>query len=170
MQAPKEAPPDMQLKDKFLVQSTVVPYGTTEEDIVPSFFSKENGRYIQENKLRVILVSPPHSPALEPINGALMQEPANEIPDSAVTCIPIDGVSQQEPATEVPILRNISISDNVSVKQDPVQEITMSKDISIPNEQALSDVAEITPSHVGKDIDDLKLKLNNIEAKLNEVS
>lgn len=39
MQAPKEAPPDMQLKDKFLVQSTVVPYGTTEEDIMPSFVS-----------------------------------------------------------------------------------------------------------------------------------
>lgn len=168
MQAPKEAPPDMQLKDKFLVQSTVVPYGTTDEDIVPSFFSKENGRYIQENKLRVVLVSPPHSPALEPINVALRQEPANEIPDSAVTCIPIDGVSQQEPANEVPILRNISISDNVSVKQEPVQEITISKDTSIPNEQALSGVAEITPSHVGKDIDDLKLKLNNIEVKLNE--
>lgn len=111
-------------------------------------FSKEDGRYIQENKLRVVLVSPPHSPALEPINGALRQEPANEIPDSAVTCIPIDGVSQQEPANEVPILRNISISDNVSVKQEPVQEITISKDTSIPNEQALSGVAEITPSHV----------------------
>jgi hypothetical protein len=33
MQAQRVAPPDMQCKDKFLIQSTVVPYGTTEEDI-----------------------------------------------------------------------------------------------------------------------------------------
>lgn len=33
MQAQRVAPPDMQCKDKFLIQSTVVRYGTTEEDI-----------------------------------------------------------------------------------------------------------------------------------------
>lgn len=33
MQAQRVAPPDMQCKDKFLIQSTVVPFGTTEEDI-----------------------------------------------------------------------------------------------------------------------------------------
>lgn len=33
MQAQRVAPPDMQCKDKFLIQSTVVPYGTTETDI-----------------------------------------------------------------------------------------------------------------------------------------
>lgn len=39
MQGQKTAPPDMQLKDKFLVQATVVPFGTTEEDIIPEFVS-----------------------------------------------------------------------------------------------------------------------------------
>ncbi|OAY82068.1 Vesicle-associated protein 1-3 [Ananas comosus] len=53
MQAQRTAPPDMQLKDKFLVQCTVVPYGSKDEDIVPAFFSKETGRYIEESKLRV---------------------------------------------------------------------------------------------------------------------
>ena len=33
MQAQRVAPPDFQCKDKFLIQSTVVPVGTTEEDI-----------------------------------------------------------------------------------------------------------------------------------------
>lgn len=33
MQAQGVAPPDMQCKDKFLVQSTVVPFGTSEEKI-----------------------------------------------------------------------------------------------------------------------------------------
>lgn len=35
MQAQKSAPSDMQCKDKFLIQCTVVPFGTTEEEITP---------------------------------------------------------------------------------------------------------------------------------------
>uniref|UniRef100_A0A0E0HDL1 MSP domain-containing protein n=1 Tax=Oryza nivara TaxID=4536 RepID=A0A0E0HDL1_ORYNI len=57
MQAQMIAPPDLQIRDKFLVQTTVVPFGTADEDIAPAFFSKEVGRYIEENKLRVVLVS-----------------------------------------------------------------------------------------------------------------
>ncbi|XP_077218135.1 vesicle-associated protein 3-1-like isoform X2 [Tasmannia lanceolata] len=78
MQAQKTAPPDKQLKDKFLIQCTVVPFGSTMEDVTSNLFTKENGRYIEENKLRVVLVSPPHSPVLLPINGAMKQEPAYE--------------------------------------------------------------------------------------------
>lgn len=33
MQAQRTAPPDMNCKDKFLILSTVVPFGTTEDDI-----------------------------------------------------------------------------------------------------------------------------------------
>lgn len=78
MQAQAVAPPDMVCKDKFLIQSTVVPVGTTDEDITASMFAKDDGRYIQENKLRVILISPPNSPVLSPINGVLKQGPAYE--------------------------------------------------------------------------------------------
>lgn len=35
MQAHRSLPPDMSCKDKFLIQSTVVPAGTTDEDITP---------------------------------------------------------------------------------------------------------------------------------------
>jgi len=35
MQAQKEAPPDMQCKDKFLLQSVVVEDGATVKDITP---------------------------------------------------------------------------------------------------------------------------------------
>ena len=31
--------------------------------------------------MRVVLVSPPHSPVLQPLNGALKQEPVYEAPD-----------------------------------------------------------------------------------------
>ncbi|KAH7571977.1 hypothetical protein JRO89_XS04G0178200 [Xanthoceras sorbifolium] len=78
MQSQGVAPPDMVCKDKFLIQSTVVPAGTTDEDIEPSMFSKDKGKYMQENKLRVILISPPNSPVLSPINGALNQGPVHE--------------------------------------------------------------------------------------------
>ncbi|KAL6839891.1 hypothetical protein ACP4OV_029701 [Aristida adscensionis] len=80
MQALRTAPPDMQLKDKFLVQTTVVPYGTKDEDLIPAFFSKETGRYIEESKLRVVLVSATNPLEEQPINGFHNTEPAVEVP------------------------------------------------------------------------------------------
>nr|UUA80798.1 vesicle-associated protein 2-2-like protein [Reaumuria trigyna] len=71
MQAQKSAPPDMICKDKFLIQSTVVPVGTMEEDVTSNMFSKEDGRYIEENKLKVTLVAPSPSHDLSPLNGKL---------------------------------------------------------------------------------------------------
>jgi hypothetical protein len=41
MQALKNASPDLQIKDKFLVQTTIVPFGTADEDIVPAFVSMQ---------------------------------------------------------------------------------------------------------------------------------
>lgn len=75
MQAHRVDPPDMQCKDKFLIQSTIVPFGTTVENITANIFTKEKGGYIEENKLKVVLVSPSPSPVLVPINGSLKQEP-----------------------------------------------------------------------------------------------
>ncbi|CAN6469259.1 unnamed protein product [Victoria cruziana] len=75
MQAQRAAPPDMHCKDKFLVQSTVVPEGTTMDQITSNLFSKENGIIVDEKKLKVSLVSPPHSPVLQPISGVTNQEP-----------------------------------------------------------------------------------------------
>ena len=39
MQAQRAAPPDMLCRDKFLIQSTIVPSGMTEEDITASMVS-----------------------------------------------------------------------------------------------------------------------------------
>jgi hypothetical protein len=70
MQKEKTAPPNLQIKDKFLVQTTVVPLCTADGDIVPAFFSKEAGRYIQENKMRVVLVSATELQLEQTIAGA----------------------------------------------------------------------------------------------------
>ncbi|OIT07254.1 PREDICTED: vesicle-associated protein 1-2 [Nicotiana attenuata] len=66
MQAQKEAPPDMQCKDKFLLQSVVAGPGTTPTDITPEMFNKESGNHVDECKLRVAYVPPqPPSPVRE---------------------------------------------------------------------------------------------------------
>jgi hypothetical protein len=39
MQAQKTAPPDLQIKDKFLVQITTIPAGITDEGTIPAFVS-----------------------------------------------------------------------------------------------------------------------------------
>ncbi|TKY63670.1 Vesicle-associated protein 1-2 [Spatholobus suberectus] len=63
MQAQKEAPPDMQCKDKFLLQSVVASPGATTKDITPEMFNKESGHDVEECKLRVVYVAPPRPPS-----------------------------------------------------------------------------------------------------------
>lgn len=66
MQAPKEAPVDLQCKDKFLLQSVVVPDGVTTRDITPEMFNKEDGKVLEEFKLRVVYIpANPPSPVPE---------------------------------------------------------------------------------------------------------
>ncbi|KAH9683247.1 Vesicle-associated protein 2-2 [Citrus sinensis] len=78
MQAQRVAPPDLQCKDKFLIQGIVVPFGTSDEDITSDMFAKDSGKYVEEKKLRVILMSPPQSPVLLPRNGELKQDSSPE--------------------------------------------------------------------------------------------
>eukprot|EP00249_Psilotum_nudum_P004295 c17825_g1_i1 orf=295-1020(+) len=62
MQAQREMPPDMQCKDKFLVQSVVAPDGATANNISLEMFNKEGGKEVFEVKLRVVYISPPQPP------------------------------------------------------------------------------------------------------------
>ncbi|KAK9148165.1 hypothetical protein Scep_006922 [Stephania cephalantha] len=66
MQAQREAPPDMQCKDKFLLQSAVASPGATTKDITPEMFNKESGNLVEECKLKVVYVSPPQPPSPVP--------------------------------------------------------------------------------------------------------
>lgn len=42
--------------------------------------AKDSGKYIEEKKLRLVLISPPNSPVLLPANGMLKQDPCYETP------------------------------------------------------------------------------------------
>ncbi|KAL5230236.1 hypothetical protein ABZP36_029012 [Zizania latifolia] len=66
MQAQREAPPDMQCKDKFLVQSVIAPSGVTVKDVTGDMFTKESGNNVEEVKLRVTYVAPPQPPSPVP--------------------------------------------------------------------------------------------------------
>ncbi|KAL0923299.1 hypothetical protein M5K25_007350 [Dendrobium thyrsiflorum] len=58
LQAQKEYPPDMQCKDKFLLQSTKVPPTIEFDEIPPDTFIKDEEKVIEECKLRVVYVTP----------------------------------------------------------------------------------------------------------------
>ncbi|KDP39940.1 hypothetical protein JCGZ_03471 [Jatropha curcas] len=59
LQAQHEYPPDMQCKDKFLLQSTTVPPHTDVDELPAETFNKDNsGKIIEECKLRVVYAAP----------------------------------------------------------------------------------------------------------------
>ncbi|KAM4085549.1 hypothetical protein ACJW30_10G036100 [Castanea mollissima] len=58
LQAQREYPPDMQCKDKFLLQSTIVPPNIDVDDLPQDCFNKDSGKAIEECKLRVVYISP----------------------------------------------------------------------------------------------------------------
>lgn len=57
LQAQREYPPDMQCKDKFLLQSTRVPPNTDVDELPPDMFNKEAGKMIEELKLKVVYMA-----------------------------------------------------------------------------------------------------------------
>lgn len=57
LQAQLEYPPDMQCKDKFLLQSTPVPANTDTEEVPQTTFSKEPGKQLEECKLKVCYIA-----------------------------------------------------------------------------------------------------------------
>ncbi|KAJ8451064.1 hypothetical protein Cgig2_026873 [Carnegiea gigantea] len=58
LQAQREYPTDMQCRDKFLLQSTIVTPHSEVDDLPQDTFTKESGRVIEECKLRVVYVFP----------------------------------------------------------------------------------------------------------------
>lgn len=66
MQPQLELPPDMECKDKFLVQSVITNPGSTPKDINPDMFNRSGGNHVEECKLKVIYVSPPRKPSPVP--------------------------------------------------------------------------------------------------------
>ncbi|KAH0470960.1 hypothetical protein IEQ34_000683 [Dendrobium chrysotoxum] len=154
MQAQRTAPPDMQVKDKFLVQSTIVPFGSTDEDITSTFFSKESGSLIEECKLKVVLVSPPHSPVLQPFNGTSKQEAADASPRLKPA-----SVLKESPMVKEASSLNDEFSDDKNFNPSPAKEVEDLKSKITILESKLSEA---------ENVEDLKSKINTLHSKLSE--
>ncbi|KAL9262347.1 Vesicle-associated protein 1-1-like protein [Drosera capensis] len=87
MQAQKEAPPDMQCKDKFLLQSVRAPTGATSKDITADMFNKEVG-HVEECKLRVVYVSPRQPPSPVPEGSEEGGSPRGSVSDNGYSSGP----------------------------------------------------------------------------------
>ncbi|XP_020548271.1 vesicle-associated protein 2-2 isoform X2 [Sesamum indicum] len=134
MQAQKSAPSEMLCKDKFLIQSTVVPFGTTEEEITPVMFVREGEKYIEETKLRVVLTSASNSP-VSPVDGAPKQEASYDEalspkePNSPVL-LPVNGLSKQERSCEVPIPED-KLHNRQLMKEEANKNVTNMEESSL---------------------------------------
>ncbi|OIV94063.1 hypothetical protein TanjilG_05443 [Lupinus angustifolius] len=84
MQAQKEAPPDMQCKDKFLLQSVKTNDGASPKDISADMFNKEAGHVVEECKLRVVYVSPPQPPSPVPEGSEEGSSPRGSISENGI--------------------------------------------------------------------------------------
>ncbi|XP_002528929.2 vesicle-associated protein 1-2 [Ricinus communis] len=82
MQAQKEAPPDLQCKDKFLLQSVKTHDGASAKDINAEMFNKEAGHVVEECKLRVLYVSPPQPPSPVPEGSEEESSPRGSVSDN----------------------------------------------------------------------------------------
>lgn len=190
MQAPKAAPPDMICRDKFLIQSTAVPEGTKEEDVTSNTFVKEDGKSVDEKRLKVILVPPPDSPESSPVNGQSNLVHSNEgrelkddlvqknsshtMVDEGMEVSKGDGENIEATRKEESVKRKESVKKNeepVKRNDEPVkmneEPVKRSQEYMKRNEDfmQMNDTEELV---LAKDVEEMKSKVKALESKLTE--
>ncbi|XP_028770784.1 vesicle-associated protein 2-2 [Neltuma alba] len=157
MQAQRTALVDLMCKDKFLIQSTVVPVETTNDDITSSLFVKDAGRYIEEEKLKVTLVSPFHSAEASPVNGdikkGLAQENDKMFSEDEITS-PENMVKNAENKIDNEELKYVK-----DMKLKPAKDRVFSavKDVEEPKpDKTALKVPNNLELNIAKDVDELK--------------
>ncbi|XWS14004.1 hypothetical protein CRYUN_Cryun36dG0087100 [Craigia yunnanensis] len=182
MQAQRVAPPDLMCKDKFLIQSTVVPFGTAEEDITSDMFSKESGKHIEDKKLKVFLTSPPYSPVLAAINGELKQDSGHETSSprdrawSGVENIPppervaeeVVGFETAKDAVELRTTKDVQRFETSKVDIDELRAADGVQSSAAKDVQELKPAKSIEELKLGHDFEELKSKINFMDLKLKE--
>ncbi|XP_028759815.1 vesicle-associated protein 2-2 [Neltuma alba] len=162
MQAQRLMPPGMECKDKFLIQSTVVPSGTTEDDITSDMFAKVDGKLTEEKKLRVVLTSPPSSPVLLPVNGDTKQDPSNEIHLQRDRVLP-SGVENIPPPTDAEDVKGFETAQDMG--QDRAIKNNVSGQAENVDDIEAKDALQL---NLAKDSEELKSRLNLMDSKLRE--
>ncbi|KAL1811782.1 hypothetical protein ACET3Z_021847 [Daucus carota] len=202
MQAQLDIPLDLICKDKFLLQCAMVVAGTTEEDItsvtVPfkDFFTIDiDEKYVEGKKLGVILVSPPNSITLSPVNERLNQVQSYEVsipedqnPNSIENLISHQTVTEDAKENKKDVAEDLKpiIKENTEESMQSKDVVHEMKDELISKtkkdlEEILKDIKDSKPLSVVasklmdgdelklvKEIEEVKSKIIGSESKLNE--
>ncbi|CAL0316586.1 unnamed protein product [Lupinus luteus] len=163
MQAQKEAPADMVSKDKFLIQSTIVPAETTREDVNSSLFIKDGSRYIEENKMKVALISPPSSSEFSPISG----EFENGFDHEKVEIYSEEKVQFPEPMVSKNVEHNVvngvlNLEEDMELKMEQDKGLKTMNDVEEPKEAGLK-MSKDEELNTIKDEEELKPEKAKVE-------
>ncbi|XVE74040.1 hypothetical protein DITRI_Ditri11bG0167100 [Diplodiscus trichospermus] len=139
MQAQKEAPPDMQCRDKFLIQSVVAPVGATNKDITPEMFNKEDGRVVDEFKLRVIYI-PANPPSPVPEGSEEGTPPRTSVHENGNQNSCFDDVSRSLE----------EINENSSEALSVISKLTEEKSSALQQNQRLRQELELMRKDISK--------------------
>ncbi|KAK6240029.1 hypothetical protein QUC31_005498 [Theobroma cacao] len=137
MQAQKETPPDMQCKDKFLLQSVVASPGATPKDITPEMFNKESGHHVEECKLRVVYVAPPRPPSPVREGSEEGSSPRASVSDNGslnaaeFTAVSRAHVERHEPQDNSSDVNTLSLSVSFSLARSLISKLTEEKNSAV---------------------------------------
>lgn len=181
MHVQRAAPIDLQCKDKFLIQSTVVPSGTAEEDITSDMFAKDSGNHIEERKLRVILVCSPESPVFTPVNGVTDQDPSHDIPQNdmlpcGVENLPpfhkeTEGLKEAKPAEDLKLTCDAEtrLADGANSREVNSWEVTnVINSREVKNVEVINFPKNEIDNDLKKVSEELKAKIDVLGSKLIE--
>ncbi|THU73760.1 hypothetical protein C4D60_Mb04t26260 [Musa balbisiana] len=138
MQAQKEAPHDMQCKDKFLLQSVIAEHGAATTDITAEMFNREPGKLVEEFKLRVtyVMASPPSPVSEEQQEGSSPRSSTFE-----------DGAQSLQTQDSASLLKEPS-KENSSEAFAMILKLTEEKNNAIEQNQKLQQEVELLRSEV----------------------
>lgn len=141
MQAQREAPPDMQCKDKFLLQSAITSPETTAKDVTPDMFSKVTDNVVEECKLRVAYVPPPQPPSPVREGSDEGSSPRASVSDN--------GTMNTSDSTTVS-KAHVEPQDNSSEVQAIVSKLTQEKNSTILQTNKLQQELELLRREVSR--------------------
>lgn len=182
MQAPKSVPPDMICRDKFLVQSTYVPEGTTEEHVTSNMFVRDDGKVVDEKRLKVILVPPPESPESSPIyeTSNVVQKDERELKEDIIVQKHIsqshskvdevmemsegDGKVVEVMRKEEPMKRKEE--SVVKRNEEPIKQ--PNKEYNIKRNEEYVQMNDMEVLRLAKDVEAMKSRVKELESNLTE--
>ncbi|CAD5175219.1 unnamed protein product [Musa acuminata subsp. malaccensis] len=140
MQAQKEAPHDMQCKDKFLLQSVITEHGAATTDITAEMFNREPGKLVEEFKLRVtyVMASPPSPVSEEQQEGSSPRSSTFE-----------DGAQSLQTQDSASLLKEPS-KENSSEAFAMILKLTEEKNNAIAQNQKLQQEVDLLNSEVNR--------------------